>query len=159
MERREFIALLGVAAAMMPSSAHAEMQHLAEPKAGRSPDKLAGTWSFASSVNTRKDGSTFDRWGENPQGIFMFDGGHYAQIIIGGESRVFGAKVYCAFGTYRLDDSGKSLVTRIKACSVSKTVGTIQSRAILTLTADELKYSNPSTSTGSIAEVLWKRMA
>jgi hypothetical protein len=160
MERREFIALLGVAAAMMPSSAHAEMQHLAEPGgAKRSTDKLAGTWSFASSVNTRKDGSTFDRWGENPKGIFMFDRGHYAQIIIGGESRVFGSKVYCAFGTYSLDDAGKALVTRIQACSVSKSVGTMQSRAVLMLTADEFKYSNPSTSTGSLAEVLWKRMA
>jgi hypothetical protein len=160
MERREFIALLGVAAAMMPSSAHAEMQHLAEPGgAKRGNDKLSGTWSFASSVNTRKDGSTFERWGENPKGIFMFDRGHYAQIIIGGESRVFGAKVYCAFGTYTLDETTKSLVTHIQACSVSKAVGTTQSRAVVILTADEFKYSNPSTSSGSLAEVLWKRVA
>ena len=75
---------------------------------------MVGTWSYVSSVNTRKDGSTFDRWGANPRGIFMFDrGGNYSQIIIGSESRVFGAKTYCAFGTYSVDEAKKLLVTRI----------------------------------------------
>src|SRR5665213_3831079 len=138
MERREFIALLGVATAMMPSGARADNQH-----GTKSPgDRLAGAWGFAASVNTRKDGTTFDRWGENPQGIFMFEHGHYAQIIIGGESRVFGSKVYCAFGTYTLDEAAKILVTRIQACSVSKSQGKVQNRSVLRLTADELKYSN-----------------
>ena len=72
--------------------------------------RLVGTWSFVSSVNTRKDGSTFDRWGANPKGIFMFDrGGNYAQIIVGSESRVFGAKTFCAFGTYSVDEAKKLL--------------------------------------------------
>ena len=78
------------------------------------PARLVGTWSFVSSVNTRKDGSTFDRWGANPKGIFMFDrGGNYAQIIVGSESQVFGAKTFCAFGTYSVDDAKKLLITRI----------------------------------------------
>ncbi len=109
MERREFIALLGMAAAAMPAQAGAEPAR-PDTFAGR----LVGTWSFASSVNTRKDGSTFDRWGANPSGIFMFDrGGNYAQIIVGSESRVFGAKTFCAFGTYSVDEAKKLLVTRI----------------------------------------------
>jgi hypothetical protein len=154
MERREFIALLGLAAASMPSAASAGS--LPEPGAGR----LAGTWGFASSINTRKDGSIFDRWGESPKGIFMFDrGGHYAQIIVGSESRVFGSKVFCAFGTYKVEDDGKVLITHIEACSASRFNGTIQNRAILTLTDDELKYSNPITATGTVAEVVWKRLA
>ena len=83
----------------------AEPAHPPDSIAGR----LVGTWSFASSVNTRKDGSTFDRWGANPKGIFMFDrGGNYAQIIVGSESRVFGAKTFCAFGTYSVDDAKKT---------------------------------------------------
>ena len=155
MERREFIALLGMAAAAMPAAAQAGAPQPPDSVAAR----LVGTWSFASSINTRKDGSTFDRWGANPQGIFMFDrGGNYAQIIIGSESRVFGAKTFCAFGTYSVEEA-KTLVTRITSCSTAKLTGTSQSRDIVVLTANEFKYTNPVTSTGGIAEVLWKRIS
>jgi hypothetical protein len=155
MERREFIALLGMATAMMPPAALAEPVHGAVAQVG----PLAGTWMFSSSVNTRKDGSTFDRWGDNPKGIFMFDrGGHYAQIIVGGESRVFGAKVFCAFGNYTLDDAAKTLITHIESSSASKFNGVTQTRTILLLTETELKYTNPITATGTTAEVLWKRV-
>ena len=155
MERREFIALIGMAAAAMPSRASAEPTRPPDSISGR----LVGTWSFASSVNTRKDGSTFDRWGTDPRGIFMFDrGGNYAQIIVGSESKVFGAKTFCAFGTYSVDDAKNQLVTRIVSCSAPKLAGTTQNRDIMLLTADEFKYSNPVTSLGAVAEVLWKRL-
>src|SRR5215212_7689102 len=121
MERREFIALIGMAAAAMPSRASADPTRPPDSMTGR----LVGTWSFASSVNTRKDGSTFDRWGANPQGIFMFDrGGNYAQIIVGSESRVFGAKTFCAFGTYSVEEAKKLLITRIASSSSAKLTGT-----------------------------------
>jgi hypothetical protein len=155
MERREFIALLGMAAAAMPTPARTEPSRPPDSVAGR----LVGTWSFASSLNTRKDGSTFDRWGADPKGIFMFDrGGNYAQIIVGSESRVFGAKIFCAFGTYSVEEPKKLLVTRIVSCSTAKLTGTVQNRDIVSLTANEFKYSNPITSSGASAEVLWKRL-
>jgi hypothetical protein len=155
MERRDFIALIGMAAATMTSRAEAGT-HPPDSFAGR----VVGTWSFVSSVNTRKDGSIFDRWGANPVGVFMFDGGgNYAQIIVGSESRVFGAKTFCAFGGYSIDEAKKLLITRIVASSSAKLTGTEQYRDILSLTADELKYSNPLTSHGAVAEVLWKRVS
>jgi hypothetical protein len=155
MERREFIALIGMAAAAMPSRAGAEPTHSPDSISAR----LVGTWSFASSVNTRKDGSTFDRWGANPKGILMFDrGGNYAQIIAGSESKVFGAKTFCAFGTYSVENETNVLVTRIVSSSTARLVGATQSRGIMLLTADEFKYSNPLTSLGATAEVLWKRL-
>ena len=155
MERRDFIALIGMAAATMTSRAEAGT-HPPDSFAGR----VVGTWSFVSSVNTRKDGSIFDRWGANPVGVFMFDGGgNYAQIIVGSESRVFGAKTFCAFGGYSIDEAKKLLITRIVASSSAMLTGTEQYRDILSLTADELKYSNPLTSHGAVAEVLWKRVS
>ena len=72
---------------------------------------------------------------------------------------MFGAKTFCAFGTYSVDDPKKLLITRIASCSAPKLTGTTQSRDILLLTAGEFKYSNPLTSTGATAEVLWKRLA
>ena len=155
MERREFIALMAMAAAAMPSRAEAGT-HPPDSMAGR----VVGTWSFVSSTNTRKDGTTFDRWGANPAGIFMFDGGgNYAQIIVGSESRMFGSKTFCAFGGYSIDEAKKLLVTRIAASSSTKLVGTSQYRDIVELTPAEFKYTNPLTSHGAVAEVLWKRIA
>jgi hypothetical protein len=156
MERREFIALLGGAAALMPSQASAKPAH-ATPS---SADRLAGTWSFVSSVNTRKDGSVVDRWGANPSGMLMFDGnGHFTQIITGSESRLFGSKTFCAFGSYTVDNSSSVLTMHFNGCSIAKVIGSIQERKIVLLTAEELKYINPQTTADTSAEVLWKRLA
>ena len=154
MERREFIALIGSAAAAMPARAEAGV-HPPDSLGGR----LVGTWGFASSINIRSDGTTFDRWGANPKGVFMLDPvGNYALIIAGSESRVFGAKTFFAFGTYAVEESGKRLTTNIDSCSAAKLNGTVQSRIILSLTPKELKYANPSGPYGSTAEVLWTRI-
>jgi hypothetical protein len=90
----------------------------------------------------------------------MFDrAGNYAQIIIGSESRVFGAKTFCAFGTYTVDEAKKVLLTNITSSSNAKLIGTVQHRDILLLTAGQMRYSNPLTFVGATAEVLWKRIA
>jgi hypothetical protein len=153
MERREFMALLGSAAALMPSmgttTAHA----------GMPGEHLAGTWSFVSSINTRKDGSIVDRWGPNPRGMLMLDGaGHFSQIITGSESRLFGAKTFAGFGSYSFDRASGVLAITFTGCSIGKVVGSVQERKIVLLTADELKYINPATTSDTIAEVLWKRL-
>jgi hypothetical protein len=156
MERREFIALLGGAAATMPVPAQAQPSRSLRSNA----DRLVGTWSFESSKDTRRDGSTFDRWGPDPKGVFMFDrAGNYSQIIVGSESRVFGLKTFCAFGIYTLDERKRSFTTHIKGCSVASLIGVTQVRSILVLTANELKYTNLITATGATATVLWKRLA
>ena len=155
MRRREFIALLGGATAAIPHAAGAEPAHAT----GRGSERLAGTWRFVSSVNTRDDGSTFDRWGQDAKGSFMFDGhGHFSQIIMGSESRMFGAKTFFAFGTYSVDDAGKTIVTQIEGSSVSKLNGIVQRRVITLLTADELRYLNPTTASGTKVNARWKRM-
>jgi len=50
------------------------------------------------------------------------------------------------------------LITRVKGNIFPNLVGTEQKRLIMSLTADELKYTNPSTSTGMTAEATWKRI-
>ena len=153
MERRDFMALLGSAATMMPSIG-------ATAANAGAPDRLPGTWSFVSSYNTRKDGSVVDRWGANPRGMLMFDGaGHFSQIITGSESRLFGAKTFAGFGTYTFDRASGALTMTFTGCSIGRVVGQVQERKIVLLTAQELKYVNPATTSDTIAEVLWKRLA
>ena len=155
MKRREFIALLGGAAALMP----AQTSGVVARPASSVHDKLVGSWSFVSSVNTRNDGTLVDRWGPNTRGILMFDGqGHFSQIITGSESRMFGAKTYCAFGDYEYDAGNQTLSLKFNGCSIAKAIGSVQERKVLQLTADELKYLNPLTASGTVAEVLWKRL-
>lgn len=128
----------------------------AEPKSLK--EQLVGTWTFVSSVNTRKDGSKFDSWGANPAGIFMFDpDGHYAQVIMRSEVGVFGPKTVFSFGTYSVDEKSRTLVTHIQGSSLARLNGTEQRRIILTLTGDELRYVNTSTASGNTVEALWKR--
>jgi hypothetical protein len=155
MERREFMALLGGAAALMPSQVGATPANAVISSA----DPLAGSWSFISSINTRKDGSVVDRWGANPSGMLMFDNsGHFSQIITGSESRMFGAKTFCAFGGYTFDGASGNLTLRFDGCSIAKAIGSVQERRIILLTADELRYINPMTTSDTTAEVLWKRL-
>ena len=154
MERRDFMALLGSAATMVPSIG------AAPARAGEPGRLLTGTWSFVSSINTRKDGSVVDRWGPNPRGMLMFDGaGHFTQIITGTESVMFGPKVFSGFGEYSLDREKSVLSLNYHGCSVGKLVGAPQQRRIAVLSADQLKYINFVTATEATVEVLWRRLA
>jgi hypothetical protein len=42
-------------------------------------DQLVGTWSLASNVNKRPDGSTYEAFGGGTRGLLMFDrDGHFS---------------------------------------------------------------------------------
>lgn len=155
MKRREFIVLLGSAALAPPYPAKADPAEAATTTAAR----LVGTWRFVSSVNTRSDGTTFDRWGTSSKGTFMFDAnGQFVQIIMGEESRMFGSKAFFAFGTYSVDEAGKTIITHVEGSSISKLNGATQRRVITSLTDNELRYINPVTAAGTQVESSWQRV-
>jgi hypothetical protein len=123
-------------------------------------EQLVGTWLFVSSINKRKDGSTFDRWGNNPTGVLMFDSaGNFSQIIMRSEVNLFGGKSIFSFGTYKVDESSKTILTHVVGSSLSKLIGTKQRRIIKSLTASELHYVNPKSASGTSIEARWKRAA
>jgi hypothetical protein len=62
------------------------------------------------------------------------------------------------FGTYSVNEADGTLTFHITRCSYPNWNGTDQPRLITSLTAQELKYTNPSASVGGTAELVWKRV-
>jgi lipocalin-like protein len=74
------------------------------------------------------------------------------------ENKAVLAGLVASFGTYTVNEADKTLITRVEGNIFPNLVGTDQKRLIVSLTPDELKYTNPSTSTGTTAEATWRRI-
>ena len=61
------------------------------------------------------------------------------------------------FGTYSVDEAEGTLTFHVERSSFPNWTGTDQKRLITSLTAQELKYTNPAASFGGTAELVWKR--
>jgi len=166
MNRRKIFSLsLGLA--MLPSVAVAQQKPIKE--------QIAGTWTFVSALDIYPDGRRNDRWGSNPKGIFIFDGnGRFAQFITRSdlpkiaagtadkgtaeENRAILGGLVASFGTYTVNEAEKTVITHVQGSVLPDLVGVDQKRKIISLTASELKYTNPTTVTGLAAETIWKRV-
>ena len=60
------------------------------------------------------------------------------------------------YGTWSIDEATKTLTTNIEAASSPNLTGG-QKRMISSLTADQLKYTNPASQIGTVDDVVWKR--
>jgi hypothetical protein len=129
----------------------------------QSAKDLVGTWTIVSA----------DAFGSNPKGVLNFDNnGRYSLMLMRAdlpkyasnnrsqgtaeEYKAIGAGSISYFGTYSV--SGSDLILRIESSSFPNWTGTEQKRTNLTLTGDELKYTNTAPSVGGPAAVLvWRR--
>ena len=57
----------------------------------------------------------------------------------------------------RIAESLKYHTTNIEAAPSPNLTGGSQKRIITSLTADELKYTNPASQIGTVDDVVWKR--
>jgi hypothetical protein len=170
MNRRTAITISAIAAlgmAMLPGAASAQQKSIKE--------QIVGTWTFVSALDVQPDGKKTDRWGSGAKGIFMFDGhGHFAQFITRSDLPKFAAGTadkgtaeetkavlsgfVASFGTYTVNEADKTITTHVEGSVFPNLIGRDQKRSVAALTADELKYTNPTTSTGTSAEATWKRV-
>jgi Lipocalin-like domain len=139
-------------------------------------EQIVGTWSFVSAYDVHADGSKTDRWGRNPKGMFMFDrDGRFVQMISRSDIAPFAAKrvdqgtpaeykavmvnVVASFGTYTVNEAERTVTTTVEGSLFPNLVGVAQKRRVMSLSASELKYSNPATTMGTTAEATWRRAA
>ena len=137
-------------------------------------DQIVGTWTVVSTVNIQKDGRKIDQFGARPQGSLTFDSnGRYMLMIVrsdlpkfatnkvdegtAAENKAVLSGLIAHFGTYSINEADKTLTTHVEASSFPNLAGKEQKRTITSVTADELKYTNPATAFGTSAEVVWRR--
>ena len=130
---------------------------------GQSAKDLVGTWTIASA----------EAFGPNPKGLLIFEpNGRYSLMLMRAdlpkyasnnraqgtpeEYKAIGAGSISYYGTYSVN--GSDLILRIEHSSFPSWTGTEQKRTNLTLTGDELKYTNTAPSVGGPPAVLvWRR--
>jgi Lipocalin-like domain len=138
-------------------------------------DQLVGTWKLGSIYIECPDGSRVDPFGANPTGILIIDGnGRISVQFIGSDLPEFASNdrlngtpeenkaveqgILCYFGRYSVNDVDRSLNIHIESSSFPNWKGADQKR-FLVLTEDEMKWINPTSSSGPgfTGHTVWER--
>jgi Lipocalin-like domain len=179
MNRRATLAMMTTALLCLSVSLSAS-EPLAQQKSLK--EQLVGTWTLVSSDQVRPDGSKLKQFGANPKGINVFDpNGNFFLMVASPDflmvasaddpkivskdpnktnSEEFGgliAESIAYYGTYTVNDAEKVVVLHLEASTFPNQVGTDQKRTIISLTANELKYSSPAAIPGAQVHQVWKR--
>ena len=171
MHRRNIVGIsaLTVGLALLPSGASAQQKSL--------KDTLVGTWALLLDDNIKDDGTHAPAFGPNPEGTLIFAAdGHYSLQIFRHGRPAFASKdrlkgtadehkaavqgMISHFGTYMVDEVGKTLAFRIEASSFPNWDSTLQKRPITAVTDEVLTYNNPTPTTSGYvrAELAWKKV-
>lgn len=142
-------------------------------------EQLAGTWKLVSIINTRVDGSKYELFGPDANGLLTFDrhGRYSLQIIRRDRTRFTGARMegtaeenkaavqgmISHFGTYTFDEAGRSITFLIESSSYPNWDKTEQKRNIVLL-VDQLSWSDPAPATGAEStdlrsDLVWQRVS
>lgn len=138
--------------------------------------QLIGTWTLVSIYNIYPDGTKVSPYGENPQGMLMFDakGNYTLQILKAIRPKVIsGNKNKCTpeeyavlvqgsnshFGKYAVDDVSHIITFNIEHASFPNWEGNEQKRSY-TYAENVIKYEVTKTTQGghSVAEVSWRKL-
>jgi hypothetical protein len=159
-------AITAVGLALLPSHVLAQQKPL--------KDQLVGAWTVVSSDNVAPDGSKRQLFGSNPTGIVILDAsGRYAQILVrpgrpkfasnnrlqgtAEENKAAQEGAVAHHGTWTVNEADKTVVLRIETAVYPNQDGTEAKRSISSLTADELKWTNPASGAGGTTETVWRR--
>jgi hypothetical protein len=168
MNRRNVLSLSAVAAlALVPGNAIAQQKSLKE--------QLVGAWTHVSTKYKFPDGKMSDTMGPNSRGIMILDpSGHMTFINMRASLPKFAAKdrtkgtpeenkaivegSFAYFGTYTVNEADHSFTVHVEGSTFPNFDGADQKRTV-SLTGDELRYTNPVATVGQgvVVEAVWKR--
>jgi len=139
-------------------------------------DQLVGSWSLVSVDAVRPDGTRTALFGPNPKGMVIYTGDGRFVILnmradlpklassnrartTAEEAQAVVAGSIGYFGRYTLDEASKTINVEIEASTFANQIGstTDTNRTITSLTASELKFTNPAGTSGVSIELAWKR--
>jgi Lipocalin-like domain len=135
-------------------------------------EQLVGTWIYVSRTETRADGNK--TYVPNLKGILIYTSdGHFVFVNVrddlpklanpdraratAEEAQAVVAGSLAYYGTYSINEVDKVITPKVEGSTFANMIGTDQKRIITSLTADELKFTNPSTPAGVKLEFVWKR--
>lgn len=136
---------------------------------------LAGLWTLVAVENINPDGSKTLPYGSSPKGLLILDkSGNYAIQILkasrpsvaagdknkatAGENAALVQGNNSHYGTYTINQAGKTITFHIENAFYPNWEGTVQER-FYTLSDNQLKYVVTNTTNGGniTAVVIWKR--
>jgi Lipocalin-like domain len=136
-------------------------------------EQLVGTWIYVSSTAKRDDGSNVPRPSLQGAVTYTADGRFHfittrtdAPKYASGdgtrpsadEAMAIASGSIAYTGTYTVDDGTKTIHVNIETSTFPNLVGAPNQRRIVTsITADEMKFTNPRTLAGLTLEIVWKR--
>ncbi len=146
---------LGIA---LPGAALAQQKPLKE--------QLVGAWTLVSIDSTMPDGKKMQLFGANPLGTLIFDAsGNFTQMQVPSnrakfksanrleataeESKVIAHSSLAQFGTWSVSEPDKTINFRIVGALIPNGEGTEGKRINVSVTANELKFTNPGSAIGS----------
>lgn len=168
MHRRFAFALCPAALVSVPAFPTSSLAH------GKSlKDQLVGTWIYVSSAGKRDDGSVVPR--PSLQGAVTYTAdGHFHFIttrtdtprlasndparLTQEEAMAIASGSTAYTGTYTVDESTRTIHASVETSTFANLVGAPNQRRIVTsITADEMKFTNPRTPAGVTLEFVWRR--
>ena len=138
-------------------------------------EQIVGAWTLVSIVNDAPDGSKIEIFGSAPKGTIIFSAdGHFslfqsrAEIpkiaandrakVAPEEAIAIVGSLIAYYGSYSVNETDKTISVKIEGSSYANLAGGPEQKRIITsLTADELKFTNPRTPTGATLQTSWKR--
>lgn len=165
LSRFRIIAIAALWLVSLPGAAFAQQ--------GPMKELIVGTWAFVSSNAKGPDGNPL--WGANPNGFFILtDNGHFSWQVFSSDRPKFagndrlratpdeytrtmqGSLAY--FGTYTINEAAKTISFKTDGSTFPNSEGEVLKRVITKLSADDLIYTNPATTTGASVDAVWKRV-
>ena len=136
-------------------------------------DQIVGTWVAVSGTATLPDGTKVDRSNSKSMVIYTADG-HFAFLSISPdlqriaandrakataeEARAVVAGSIAYLGTYTVNEAEKTIFAKPEASTFANLIGGPEQRRVVTsISADEMRFTNPRTPAGEILEFAWRR--